>query len=300
MRVFIWLMSLLILASGETYAESVPAAQAPVRYIEFLLTDGTRLTGKIHRETPDKVIAISSLGVRFEIPRHLIVSRRPAPPDFGRRRLEQTDPNYSRLLLAPTGRPLRVGEGYLSDHYVVFPGLAYGVTPHLSVMAGLSVLPGLALGDQLKYFVPRMGWRIGDDLSVSVGAALVAAEADGDGGSAGLGFTIATLGDADRSLTLGLGAGWRDEVQRDAEVMDGPMILFGGSYRLTDTMALVSENWLITGAGVSLSEQPFGLALRFFGERISADLGVILIGDALSDGIPIPWLSFSYHFSKSG
>lgn len=60
--------------------------------------------------------------------------------------------------------------------------------------------------------------------------------------------------------------------------------------------ALVSESWLITGEGVEFGQQPFGLALRFFSDRLAVDLGVILVGNALSRGFLIPWLSFAFHF----
>jgi hypothetical protein len=41
---------------------------------------------------------------------------------------------------------------------------------------------------------------------------------------------------------------------------------------------------------------PFSIALRLFGERLSADFGFILIGEVLQEGFPIPWLSIGYAF----
>ena len=48
-----------------------------------------------------------------------------------------SDPSYSRLMLAPTGRPLAEGDGYLSDHYVLFPAVAYGITDNVSLLGGI-------------------------------------------------------------------------------------------------------------------------------------------------------------------
>jgi hypothetical protein len=31
---------------------------------------------------------------------------------------------------------------------------------------------------------------------------------------------------------------------------------------------------------------------------MSADLGVILIGELIDEGFPIPWLSVTYHFGR--
>jgi len=52
-------------------------------------------------------------------------------------------------MFAPTGRPLGKGDGYFSNHYVVFPGVTYGITDHVSVAGGVSVVPAVRLGDQL-------------------------------------------------------------------------------------------------------------------------------------------------------
>lgn len=107
---------------------------------------------------------------------------------------------------------------------------------------------------------------------------------------------MASHGDADRSMTLGLGIGWAKADQDPTRFLDGPIIGIGFHERLGKHTALVSESWLITGEGVEFGLQPFGLALRFFSDRLAVDLGVILVGNALSRGFLIPWLSFAFHF----
>jgi len=61
----------------------------------------------------------------------------------------------------------------------------------------------------------------------------------------------------------------------------------------------VTENWLITGSNFDLAKQPFAVALRFFGEHIAVDAGLILIGELLDEGLPIPLLSFVYNFGSN-
>jgi hypothetical protein len=73
--------------------------------------------------------------------------------------------------------------------------------------------------------------------------------------------------------------------------------MVGGSLRVARSLSLISENWLLLGG--DLGEQPFGVALRFFNGRISADVGMVLVPDVLDEGFPVPWLSFSYHFGPS-
>ena len=78
-----------------------------------------------------------------------------------------------------------------------------------------------------------------------------------------------------------------------------PVLLLGGNIRLSESMALVSENWLITLLPAKISgstNSRWASPLRFFGPRIAVDAGVIIIGEVLKEGFPIPWLSFVYNF----
>jgi hypothetical protein len=205
------------------------------------------------------------------------------------------DPNHTRLMFAPTGRPLRRGEGYFSDHELAFPGFAVGLTDNFSLAGGVSMVPGLGLGEQLTYISPKLGWQLSDRAAVSVGALVVGAGGFDNGAAVGVGFAVGTFGSRDASLTVGLGAA--RELDND-HGETAPIVVLGGQVRLSDSVALVSESWLRVGGGARFSEQPFGLAVRFFGERLSADVGVVLIGDVLDEGFPVPWVSVSYHFRR--
>jgi hypothetical protein len=206
---------------------------------------------------------------------------------------EGYDPNYSRLMFAPTGRPLRKGDGYVSDHELVFPGFAVGLTDNLSLAGGVSVVPGLGLDEQVAYVSPRLGWNLSDRAAVSVGALVVSAP--DDLGAAGIAFGVGTFGSRNHSLSVGLGLG-RELSNRHGETQ--PILMVGGQTRLSKSIALVSENWIVLDEDISLGQQPFGLALRFFGERLSFDMGFVFVGDVLDEGFPVPWVSVSYHFGQ--
>jgi hypothetical protein len=125
-------------------------------------------------------------------------------------------------------------------------------------------------------------------------------------------FGVASFGPSDRSLSVGLGlaALREDEPRFDARGYyvgseyrwrwrDAPIVMLGGTLRVGRRLSLVGESWLFPGRDFRLSEQPLGLALRFFGERLSVDVGVVIVAEVLDEGFPIPWLSFSYHFGPS-
>jgi uncharacterized membrane protein len=65
-------------------------------------------------------------------------------------------------MFAPTGRPLGKGNGYFSDHYVLFPGFAYGLTKNLSVAGGVSVIPAIGISDQVFYVSASSAWKLGE------------------------------------------------------------------------------------------------------------------------------------------
>jgi hypothetical protein len=215
-------------------------------------------------------------------------------------------------MFAPTGRPLGKGNGYFSDHYVVFPGFAVGLTKNLSLSGGLSTIPALGLSQQLFYVSASAGWKLADKAAVAIGGfATSGLDADESFGAAAL-FGVTSFGPPDRSLSVGLSfLAVREEEdvydprgeylssETSWRFRDAPVVMVGGSLRVARNLSLISESWLFLGKDFELSQQPFGVALRFFNGRISADVGVVLVAEVLEEGFPVPWLSFSYHFGPS-
>jgi len=280
------------IARGATAEEPVPAPTT----VSVSLQDGQTFVGTILQEDVSYVTLRTDAGVEVRIPRSSVASM--APVHVAEPGLLRRDPHDSRLLFAPTGRPLRRGSGYFSDHYVLFPGVTYGVTDGLSVSAGASMVPAVGLSDQLLFASARFAHQVSDQVALSAGALYATGADEG----AALVFGVGTFGPPHRSLTVGLGFGGTKteggypDYRRSFRWRDAPILMVGGNVQLSSSLALVSENWLLLGRDFELSRQPFGLALRFFGDRISADVGVIFVGEVLKEGLPIPWLSFSYHF----
>ena len=255
--------------------------------VSISLTDGTQLEGTITQETETHILVETLSGLEIKVPRTSIVAiKKRHAGAFSR-----PDPNYTRLMFAPTGRPLRRGDRYFFNHYVFFPGMAYGFTDRFGVAGGLSVIPGLGLGEQILSLAPKFGLYASGDVALSMGVLYMKVADEGAGGMA---FVVGTKGSPDKSFTCGIGLGYIAEEGEDVDFAEHPVLLLGGNIRLSESMALVSENWLITGEDLGLDQQPLGLALRFFGPRIAVDAGVIIIGEVIEEGFPIPWLSFVY------
>ena len=301
---------LLVLAAAVLVPGVGSANEAPP-VVTITLKDGGTLVGTIVGEDEGSVTLRTASGVELKLPREAIGAREVRDAERPPAASRPGDPNESRLMFAPTGRPLGKGNGYFSDHYVLFPGFAYGLTKNLCLAGGVSVIPGLGLSEQLLYVSASSAWKLGDQASLALGG-LYAAGPDEDIGAGAALFGITTFGPSDRSLSLGVGWVATREEQYDYDrsgafvgthdewrFRDAPVLMLGGSLRVARNLSLVSESWLFLGKDFDLSQQPFGLSLRFFSGRISADVGVVLVADVLDEGFPVPWLSFSYHFGPS-
>jgi hypothetical protein len=259
--------------------------------VTVTLKSGESYVGFITAQDDLTITIRTATGVFISVPRNQIAQMtwvtpsKVAPPRW------RKDPNYSRLLVAPTGRPLEQGDGYFSDIYVFLVGVGVGMTDQIGMLVGMSIVPGVGLDEQVFYIAPKIGHQFNENFAASIGTLFAHVNET----SAGLLWGVATFGPVESSLTAGLAWGYvKYEGNADFELTEEPTILIGGAVQMSNSLSLVSENWLILGA--EPSEMPFSIALRLFGEGLSADLGFILVGEILQEGLPVPWLSICYNF----
>lgn len=173
--------------------------------------------------------------------------------------------NGTRLFNAPTGRGLRKGQGSVMTTYLFLVGGEYGITDNFSIGASISLIPGVALSQQLFIISPRFSAPLSE--KVHFGAGVVYANIPFDGsnsGGAGVGYGALTYGSADDNLTLGLGYGFTS-----GEIGRTPVLQLGGQKRISRRLSLVSENYLVTDSHAGMG----GLYGLKFNSR-STSLGV--------------------------
>lgn len=196
------------------------------------------------------------------------------------------DPNTTRLLLAPTGRGLKSGQAYFADYFLFFPTLAVGVTDHIALSGGISLVPGAS--SQLAYFGPKFSFPLSSYVSFSTGLLYLVIPEDTD--DATLTYAVGTFGSKRNSVTLGLGLPFTSDGESD------PVLLLGGEVQVSNGAKLLTENWLFTeGDGLFL----FSGGVRFFGAKMAVDLALISSDEFWEGGFPfIPWVDFSIFFGK--
>src|SRR5690349_21296794 len=163
MRLSILWSSVLLLAAGSLSGQTSP----PPRPVLVVADSGTtqRLVLKDGSELMGRITSVGDSTVQFQGNLGLITIRsdqilRVHSERGGMVKLGQyyfPNPNSTRLIFAPTGRMLDRGEGYFSDYWVFFPGISFAVTDMFSMGGGMSIFPGVGLGEQLLYVTPKLG-----------------------------------------------------------------------------------------------------------------------------------------------
>lgn len=190
------------------------------------------------------------------------------------------NPNRSRLFFAPTGEMLKQGEGYISDFELVFVGGAVGVTDHITLGGG-TILPAPGT----VYFVtPKIGFSPRANLHLATGAMIIGFTDEGVSDIFGVYYGAATMGNSDKSITTGIGYGFAGK-----DISSKPLMMLGGESRVSRRIALLTENYIVAGESPLLS---FGF--RFLGEKMSADLGAMILPHSSSSVLPL--VNFIFKF----
>ncbi|MEM9983607.1 MAG: hypothetical protein AAF804_00800 [Bacteroidota bacterium] len=239
--------------------------------------------------------------------------------------------NRSQYLLAPSAIPLRKREIVAQNVLLSEAAYTWGITDHLTATVGIDLsflllsaisLQGPLIGGFLNL---RYGTSIGPNLYAGVGLMSAGLLLDADrefarGPNGTLGYGMITLGDVERSLTLGMGVtngmsfsgeflGWR------------PTVSLSGIARVTPRLSLITENWYFASPwgsvdvrrGVAQSLWVFMGGVRLLWPRVSFNLALapILIEDlrTITDPLtgaietervgwnlwgPFPFVSFAY------
>ena len=253
--------------------------------VRLILSDGSVLVGRVLEATPTTIRFSSVIGESL-IARSAV--RRVEAITATAVHAGETwpeDPSRTRLFFAPTGRMQHAGEMYFSDAYILFPSLQGGLSDRLSVGAGMSIIPGLGLDEQLYYITPKVGLFASSKLNVAVGALVAGAASISDEGPFGLGYGVVTVGGEDGSVTAGGGFGFHRSSTSQA------ILMLGGSKRVSRSIALVTENYVYTEHSSSVL---MSAGLRFMSEQIAFDLAGFTLSDS---GAPIlPYAAFIYRF----
>lgn len=269
--------------SQPAFAQQDSADAATVHRI--VLKDGSEFIGTIQSQDSSQVGFLSLSKIAMRIPREQISTIERLSGTVVSGEFRQADPNYTRLFFAPTGRPLKSGQGYFSVYEVFFPFLAVGIGDVLTLAGGMSLIPGAE--SQIFYIAPKLTPFHLKNVDLSAGVLYINATG-GNASGVGIVYGVGTYGTSDGAITAGFGWGFAK-----GDLSNKPILLIGGEFRVARNLKFITENWIPPGTDLVV----FSFGIRFFGESLAADLGFFRPSTSGTSGFPfIPWVGFGYNF----
>lgn len=283
----VWALLIIFVFSANIFARQDSTA---TEVYKLDLNDGSTLIGKIVAEDENSLQFKTLTGVEMTISKDQVKKLEIISGAMVEGKFMRRDPNRTRMLFAPTARPLKAGHGYFSIYEILFPFVAVGITDFISLAGGMTLFPGAS--SQLFYIAPKITPIHLEKFDLAAGVLYIILPEVSDGvGNAGIVYGVTTYGTERASLTVGLGWGFSG-----SDISNKPIPVIGGDLRLSDKTKLITENWLIPNSDFSL----VSLGIRFFGENLAADFGLVFPAGTDTEGFPfLPWVGFAYNFGSS-
>ncbi len=144
------------------------------------------------------------------------------------------DPIPYKLLLSPTGKTLKKGEGYFSDIFIVYPMYYYGLSDKVTIGGG-AFIPNPALFFSLSI---KVSLTSNDKHKLAAGICLLNFFNSYKLYTLGSYYLASTHGDTFNNFTIGLG------VMTTGEENGGWTLMLGGEKRIFKNLAFVTDNWI--------------------------------------------------------
>jgi hypothetical protein len=252
-----------------------------VTLYELVLRDGSRMFGTIESQDETQVVFKTQAGATVTAKRTEIASLHQVTGQVVNGEFLPPDPNATRLFFGPTGRSLAKRQTYLGVFEFVMPFVQVGITDRLSIGGGTPLVFGMDESDRPFWVTPKLQLVNSGGTQIAAGVFHVF-DTRGDGG--GVGYLVGTHGNNTASWTVGGGLAYGNRGGRSG------VLMVGGERQVRRNLKLISENYLWkSGDGVASA------GVRFFGERLSADLAfAIPIGT--DSALALPVLNFVYVF----
>lgn len=280
-------------ASGP--AAAAPAAPAQRTFVKVILKSGQETEGWIASRTAENLVLDLPGGGQMTLPMASVasVSERKDVTVRADGEVWPEDRNRTRYLMSPSAFMLRAGEGYFSQKELLFSEVGYGITDFLTISVGAAI-PFWFVSEGFNVIGGlKLGVSLSEILRLSAGASIWWIPAGDPDVSFGLLTGTVTVGTT--NLNLSVSAGFPYTLVSGAEDVGNAVFIVAGNWRLSRTLALVTENWILLDSTAWDTTTPMinSLVLRIFGDRIAVDVGLIIVPEA---SFPPPWLAFTYNF----
>ena len=300
-KIFTFLCVIIIIGiPSEVISQEKPDTSFTKTDTTYLIemNDDTKIIGKLVSENEKEIkLLTKNFGeikvLKSNIKKKILLDA----SDFVKGKYWFRNPNSTRYFIGPSAFNLEPGEGYYQNVALVFNSFNVGLTKNISIGGGLELIStfgSLASGDfqPIFFLTPKIGFKVSDNISTGVGLLYASIPSGDERKGIGMLYGVGTVGNLNHNFTLGLGWGYAGN-----DFEDKPTITLSAMTRISKKTMFVTENWIIPSNEKYMGIYSYGI--RFFGEKISVDLGFINNKDIFEAIIiGIPYVDFVVKFGK--
>ncbi len=252
--------------------------QQPTQQVLLEMRDSSVIKGILVAKQGDTLVVetklFGTLSVKKKDIKTMEIIEKETPSDV-KKRFENLHAIHN--FVSPTGIGLRKGEGYYNNTYLFLNTGAYGFSKNFSL--GLTLMP------RQLFFVatPKLSFRVANNFSLGICGAVGFV---GYGPLLG-GYGVATIGNRDHNLSIGVGSG----ISGEYELKSPFFFSINGQIRLARKVSLITENYILQGHLLGVT------GFRFMNAKSAFNLGIIYpFFPVFDSGSPFPFLGFGIPF----
>lgn len=190
----------------------------------------------------------------------------------------------TRYFFGPSAIPLKKETGYYHNVYVVGNFVNYGLSDNFSIGGGFEFI-SLMLGYPAYFLTPKVGFIVDDKIYVG-GGVILAGVAGED--HAFLAYGVSTFGTSESNVSVGFGYGKVGD-------LPGQAIMFSGTQRVSNSIALLTENYIFNDSGTKYYHGVHGF--RILSKDNSFDFGIFVSSEFSGEALPaLPYVAYSRAF----
>jgi len=226
------------------------------------------------------------------------------------------NPHATRYFFGPSAIPLKKGEKYFQNAYLLSNSMQIGLSDEFSIGGGV-VVPFLF------YITPKFGKKISENVHVGGGILLASSLISNLNLGVGVGYGSITVGSNENNVTLNVGWGATKGDSYDAvtntsrttwSFANKPMFTLSGMTRISRRCMLVSENWFFAVNEYTYDDQMkangimqangiksnyngiLSGGLRIMLEKSSFDFGILSPMGVSTSAMGIPYIDYVIKF----
>lgn len=201
------------------------------------------------------------------------------------------NPQSTRYFFGTNAIGIPKNEGYYQNTWIFFNNVNYGIHSNFSIGAGTVPTFLFGAGQIPVWVLPKVSISTPqENLHLAGGAIWGGVLGADNSGSAGLLYSVATVGTRNHNASLGLGYGFVN-----GELSDAPAITVSGMTRIGRTTYLLSENYFfptVDGANV------ISFGVRWAPENFAVDFGLFRPLSVETGIVGFPWLGVTIPFGQ--